>query len=326
MDHTLFNNLHSEGFISDESFTKIKQRHQTKLFSVHWEIKTILYLGIILLTSGLGILVYKNIDTIGHQAILAFIALICAGCFYYCFKHKAPFSKERVQSAKPFFDYVLLLGATMFIIFVGYLQYQYQVFGLHYGMATFIPMLVLFYIAYDFDHLGILNMAITNLAIWLGVSVTPKTLLAYGTFNSQNIIYTYIGFALLLLMLGWVTDRLALKKHFKFSYHHYGVHVSFIALLAAYFYNYNDAASMLWIVGLGLLAVLLYQNAYELKSFYFLVLIVLYSYAAASCLVIRMLIATADTGAIYLLFIYFILSAIGCVLLLRYLNRQLQNV
>ena len=325
MDHTLFDNLHREGLISDESFAKIKQRHQTNLFSVQWEIKTILYLGIILLTSGLGILVYKNIDTIGHQAILTFIALICGGCFYYCFKHKAPFNKEKVQSAKPFFDYVLLLGATMLIIFVGYLQYQYQVFGLHYGMATFIPMLVLFYIAYDFDHLGILNMAIANLAVWLGVSVTPKTLLAYGTFNSQNIIYTYIGFGLLLLMLGWLTDRLALKKHFKFSYHHYGVHVSFIALLAAYFYNYSNIASVGWIIALGLLAALLYRNAYQHKAFYFLVLIVLYAYFASSCIVVRMLIVVADIGAFYLLFIYFIGSAIGCIMLLRNLHHQLTH-
>jgi len=49
--------------------------------------------------------------------------------------------------------------------FIGYLQYQYSAFGTHYGMATLIPMLALFLIAYYFDHLGILSLAIANLAV-----------------------------------------------------------------------------------------------------------------------------------------------------------------
>ena len=75
----LFENLHADGLISDESFEKIKQK--SDLFSVHWEVKTLLYLGVLLLTSGLGLLIYENIDTIGHKVVLGLIALICTGCF-----------------------------------------------------------------------------------------------------------------------------------------------------------------------------------------------------------------------------------------------------
>jgi hypothetical protein len=249
VDYALFKQLHAEGTISDSSFEKIEQKHANPLFSVHWEVKTLLYLGILMLTTGLGVMVYKNIDTIGHQAILAFIALICTGCFVYCFKHKKPFSTAKVQAPNSFFDYLLLLGTLSFLIFVGYLQYQYTVFGTNYGMATFIPMLGLFYIAYDFDHMGILNMGITNLGIWMGVSVTPRQLLAYDTFNSQTIIFTYLGFGVILLIAGWLTGRFAFKNHFKFSYQHYGIHACFIALLAGYFFNYENPLSLLWLAG-----------------------------------------------------------------------------
>ena len=118
MNSELFSKLHEEGLLSESSYQKIKQREEIILFSLHWEIITLLYLGLLLLTGGLGILVYKNIDSIGHQAILFFIALICIGSFYFCFKNKLPFSAQRVASQHIGFDYLLLLSCLSFIIFI----------------------------------------------------------------------------------------------------------------------------------------------------------------------------------------------------------------
>ncbi|MES2807783.1 MAG: DUF2157 domain-containing protein [Bacteroidota bacterium] len=321
MDQHLLNKLHTEGTLSDESFAKIKQRETDGLYSVHWELKTLLYLGILALTTGLGITIYKNIDTIGHQAILVFIALIVIACFIYCFKRKLPFSKTKVQSPDTFFDYLLLLGTLCFLIFIGYLQFEYKVFGDRYGMATFIPMLVLFYIAYDFDHIGILNMAIANLGLWLGISVTPKKLLKLFDFDSQTLTYTYLGFGLLLLAFGWATKHFDIKKHFKFSYQHYGVHVSFIAMLSGYTVHYDNGFAWLWLMGVFALGYVIYRDAMEHHSFYFLLLTVLYSYIALSCLVMRGLMSS---GAIELIMMYFITSSIGLVSLLIYLNKKLK--
>jgi hypothetical protein len=326
MDHKLFKELYAEGLISEESFNKIEQRQIKPMFSVHWEVKTLIFIGIVLLTSGLGILVYKNIDTIGHQVILIFLALVCAGCFVYCFKHKKPFSKGRVPSPNTYFDYVLLLGTICFLIFTGYIQYQYNVFGNNYGMATFIPMLALFYIAYDFDHIGILNVAIANLALWMGVSVTPKQLLAARTFDSQTIIFTYIALGLILLTAGWLTGRFKFKDHFKFSYWHYGVHVSFISLLAGYFHNYDAGAiAVLWLFAQLILAAFIYYDALKQKSLYFLVITVLYSYVAISSLVVRLMTNIKNDSGFYLVAYYFIFSAVGLIFLLIQLNKKIKS-
>jgi len=49
--------------------------HETgKPFSLHWELKTLLYLGVLLLNLGLGYLIYDNIDNIGHNAVMVAIA------------------------------------------------------------------------------------------------------------------------------------------------------------------------------------------------------------------------------------------------------------
>lgn len=320
----LYKTLHAEGLISDESFDKFNQKQA--LFSVHWEIKTLLYLGVLLLTTGLGVLIYENIDTIGHQFVLLLFALICVGCFVYCFKTGAPFSTNKVKSPNTAFDYVLLLGCISFLTFVGYLQFEYKMFGTNYGLATWIPMLVLFFAAYYFDHMGILNMAIANLAIWMGVTVTPKQLLLNSDFNSKTIVYTYLLLGLLLLSGAYATQRVNFKKHFKFSYQHYGVHITFIALLAGYFLYYDSLAAFFWVLGVALLAFLIYKDADKNKSFYFLLLVILYSYITVSCLAVRFFIVTSGSGAIYLAPMYFIGSAIALIFLLINLNKKIKAV
>lgn len=316
-NYQIYEELHAEKLVSDDSYQKLRQRKNHPLLSVHWEVKTILYLGITLLTGGVGTLVYKNIDTIGHQVIIAFIALLTAGCFAYAFKHKKPYSRSRIETPNTFFDYVLLLGTLSFLILVGYLQYQYNIFGDHYGLATAIPMLALYYIAYDFDHIGILNMAIANLGVWMGVTATPRHLLAAGTFNSQSIIFTYLAFGLLLLAAAWCTQKFVVKKHFKFTYEHYGIHAASVALLAGYFFNYEAGLSFLWLLGALGLSVGIYFDSFKERSFYFALLAVLYGYVATSCLVFRLLSSDeVGEGIIMLGMMYMTLSAIGIIFLL----------
>jgi hypothetical protein len=320
-----YDTLHEEGLLSEESLQKINQHKKAPLFSVHWELKTLLYAGILMLTAGLGILVYENIDTIGHQFVLAFIALISIGSFAYCFKLKQPFDRKKVQSPNPIFNYTLLLGCISFVTFTGYLQYQYQAFGTNYGMATFVPMVVLFFVAYYFDHLGILSMAIANLALWMGVSVTPRELLTKYDFDNETIIYTYLILGVLLLVLGYASQKLDFKGHFKFSYHNYGVHVTFIILLAGYFHFYDSAAATLWMLGVFALAGFMYYDSYRNKSFYFLLLVILYSYFAISSLVARGLMHANGADGIYLMLLYFITSGAGLLILLMNLNKKIKS-
>ncbi|WP_042481197.1 DUF2157 domain-containing protein [Solitalea canadensis] len=335
MNNQLAEKLHAEGLINDASFSKINERNSNPLFSVHWELKSLLYIGVMLLSSGLGVLVYKNIDTIGHQAILAFIAMVCGTGFWYCFKKKAPFSTEKVNSPNSFFDYVLLLSCLTFLTFVGYLQYVYTVFGTNYGMATFIPMVVLFFVAYYFDHLGVLSLAITNLALWMGLSITPTRFLQDNDFDSERIIYTALLLGVILLFAAYFSERQNIKKHFKFTYQNFGLHITFIALLAGYFYyylsvyevelSYYQPFAFAWLLILGALAYLYYIDSVKSKSFYFLLIITLYSYIAISCLAVRVFMAMDDIGAVYMAFMYFIGSAVGIVLFLINVNKKLKS-
>lgn len=324
MDIDLFERLQKEGAISAESAEKVRTVTASRLFSIHWELKTILYLGVLLLSGGLGVLVYKNIDTIGHQVILLAIALACGGCFYYSFSHKLPFSREKVPAPNGLFDYILLLGCLLLLTFITYLQVQYNVFGTRYGAATFIPMLVLFFSAYYFDHLGVLSMAITNLAAWMGVTVTPLQLLSANDFSSYTLIHTGLVLGALLIVAALLSYKLKFKAHFSFTYSNFGTHVFLIANLAGMFAAY-DGLYGLWFLLLVAAVVFFYFQAIKQRSFYFVLIITLYAYIGLSFMIIRLLIEMSDESGIYAGLLYFIASGIGSIVLLINLNKKLKK-
>lgn len=326
MNIDLYKKLHTEGLISTQTLEKVVEKDKNPLFSLHWELKTLLYLGVTLLSTGLGILIYKNIDTIGHQFILLFIAAICTGSFFYCVKNRKPFSREKVKSPSSFYDYILLLGCLSLLSFLGYLQFQYHVFGDNYGLATFIPMLVLFYVAYEFDHIGVLSMGITNLAIWLGATITPFAMLSNGLYGSNPLIIPYLFLGLLLLAAAYLSERYNFKKHFKFTYQNFGVNISFIALFTGYFSFYEHPLSFLWLITVLLLAFILYRDALKNKSFYFLLLVILYAYTAISTLVVRVLFNIDSEAAFVTGLLYFIGSAIGLIIVLIQLNKKIKEI
>lgn len=324
MNGSIFEDLYIRGLLSEKSINKVRAYQVKAILSLFWELRTLLYLGIVMLSTGLGILVYKNIDTIGHQVILLFIAAITTGCFYWCNKNKLPFSMGKVDAPDAFFDYFVLLGSLSFLTFTGYLQYQYEVFGSRYGLATFIPMLVLFFIAYYFDHRGILSLAIANLAVWMGVTVTPKELIASADFDDLTFIYTYLSLGCILLLAAYLTVEANFKKHFFFSYHHYGIHVTFIALLCGYFY-FEYAFSLAWLIVLLVLALFVYKQSFRNKSFYFLMVAVLYAYIATGGFVVRSMIEMQGEDLWFFVFMYFVVSGIGLIMYLINANKEIKE-
>ncbi|MDO9375493.1 MAG: DUF2157 domain-containing protein [Ferruginibacter sp.] len=322
MEMKHFHRLHEEGAISTASYEKILAAGNSRQLSVHWELKTLLYLGVLLLSSGLGILVYKNIDTIGHQVILLFLALVCAGSFYYCNRNKKPFSFAKVSSPNAWFDYILLLGCCTFITFVAYLQFQYQVFGNRYGLATFFPTIILFFSAYYFDHLGVLSMAVTSFAGWLGLTITPLHVLEANDFNNLRIIYTGLFLGSLLLLVAWLTAKRKFKAHFEFTYTNFGLHLLLISCLAAMFYY--SGISLVWFLLIAGICYVYYLKATRDKSFYLLLVIAFYAYISFSYVFVQLISLGGSDAGIYLGFLYFIGSAIGMLVFLIMSHKKLK--
>jgi len=239
----------------------------------------------------------------------------------YCLKKSPGFTRQKNPVTKIWPDYILLLGCLLLLIFIAYIQFQYNVFGTRLGMATFIPMIILFVSAYYFDHIGVLSMAITNLAAWAGITVTPLHVLQDNDFSSTNIIYTGVALGAGLLGLAYISVLKNIKAHFAFTYKNFGANSLMICCLAGLF-----TINYFWFLLLAGVCAYLFMTAIREKSFYFIVITLLYAYIGISYMVIELLTNVGDIGSVYLGLIYFILSGIFLIRLLMNYNKQFKKI
>lgn len=306
----LVDTLTEKNIISEEQATQVKTSDLTQPFSIHWELRLLLYLGIMLLSTGLGFVIYENIDTIGHNILIALVALVCVGCFYYAFNHRKPFSWKELDETTNLDDFALLGGCLAFLTLEGYLQYQYSFLGTRYGLAAFLPAVLFFFCAYFFDHRGVLSMAITALASWIGISITPLRLLKNNDFNSQDIVITSILLGITLIIIGWFSIQKDLKKHFSFTYFVFGGNLTFIAALSGLF---TFDLKIIYGLIVGILACFSIVYARTKHSYLFLLMGIIYGYIAFTYTIFKILPDDIDP---FLFMLYFVLSGTGVVIFL----------
>ena len=317
---TLLQNLQEKGIISPEQSNVISEYEKTKPFSLHYELRTLLYLGITLLTGGLGVLVYQNLDTIGHEIIVALIAIITLVCFGFAFWKREPFTWLEIKNPHHFSDFMLLLGCTSFLILEGYLQFQYDLFGLKYGLVTFIPAILFFFSAYLYDHRGVLSMAITAFASWVGVNIAPLSVLEKNDFSTPNFLVTAIVLGIVLSGLGLISEYRNLKKHFSFTYLLLGSNLALIAALTGMF---NHPNWFIYALISLVLCVGLFLYARKTQSYIFLLIGTIYGYTALTYLLFK-LAGFIDEDFMYMFGLYyFLLSGVGVIVFLMKIKKIL---
>lgn len=307
--------LVNQGILSPDEQAKIAVFEQQKPFSLHWELRSVLYAGILLVSSGLGVLIYDNFDQIGHGALLGGMALLCVGCYAFAWHYRPPLTREQTQMSSPFGDYALVLGCLLFLSLEGYAQYQFNVFGTRYGLATLLPALLFLGLAYRFDHRGVLGMGLMALLSWIGVSVHPLTLHFKTNFFDQRVTFWAIGVSLVLIGAALMLAHQRLKAHFAYTYLSIAGNLLLIALLAGLF-NFESLRPV-FAAGLAGACFGLDRYARREQSFLFLLMSTVYGYIGLTYLLSFLDVST------YAVFFYFVVSGIGLIVYLSRYRRYL---
>ena len=307
--------LQAAGLLLPVQAAALAEAERTRPFSLHYELRALLYLGSTLLAGGLGVLVYENRDSLGHSVITALIAAAMLTCFAYAARHRPAFSWGAAPRTRVAADYLLLLGCLLFLVLEGYVQVQYGVFGTRYGLATLLPTVLFMLLAYRYDHQGVLGLGLTALGAWVGVSVAPLAVLR-GAFASQLLAGPALGLGWALVAAGLASERWRLKPHFAFTYLLLGSNLAGLAGLH-FFFERTGLAAAGWLLVVLALGVGLTWYARRTQSYLFLLLGVAYSYVVVTAGLVRLLVAGgAEEGLVVLGMLYFPLSLLGIVLLL----------
>jgi hypothetical protein len=315
----VLNELTQEGILSAVQQKKLTEIEQKRPFSLHWELRSMLYIGILLLSSGVGLLVYDNFDQIGHTALLVAIAAACAGCFFVAWRYRPNWTTAQTQSRSAFGDYARILACLLFLTLEGYAQYAYNVFGTRYGLVTLSPALLFLPLAYRFDHRGVLGMALTALISWVGVTVRPLELYFKTNFFEQDTVLSAIGLAIVLIGAALTLERQRIKPHFTYTYLVMAGNLLMVALLGGLF---NFEGVRIWFA-LGLAVACVAINRYRSvgntqpgQAFLFVLMSVIYGYIGLTYLFFHYL-SFANDDVYYW---YFIVTGIALV---YYLMNQL---
>jgi hypothetical protein len=316
------NKLFARNLINKEQMDQIAAYRDLNVFSLHTELKLFLYLSVLLFTSGIGILIYENIDSIGHIAILSLLLIVTVICFYFSFKNAPRFQKQQTNFENPLFDYLILAAMLLSCIFIGYLQYQYTTFGTHYDLATLIPTVIGFFCAYYFDNKSILAVAITGLAAYIGLSVSPQALLNNDFYQTESLSYSAIGLGISLVVWSLYSAKIDLKKHFNLVFLTFALHLISISCINKLFEPYWG----IFIILLSGSSYYFYKTSQQINSVSLFVFTVLYAYFGFNFLLFK-IIELIDIEDLlvpfsFLVPFYFIGSIILFIRLIKKFNKK----
>lgn len=307
--------LFEKGLITEEQFRKIDSIHSGAIFSVFYELRTLLYLGVILFTTGAGVLIYQNIGELGHLLSIITLSVITAVCFWYVITRGRPYSNLQVEPPNAYYDYVLLLGALLFVSIQGYIQFQYETFTELLEWNTLITAVFFFFLAYRFDHLGILSLAVTAFASFWGLRVSTQKWYSFNFLEEGHLHITAIVFASLLALAAMFLERRAIKQHFTFTYLFFCCLIFFSGALGGLFIGnqYNIVYALIIYAGCALA----WMQAQRSKSFVFLIFVFVSGYIVTTYLLFEYLFSDSPLAVFY----YFLISCGGIVyLIIRYRN------
>ena len=279
--------LMDKNLISEQQNLEIQKYKSLKIFSLHNELRFLLYLSILLFTSGIGILIYKNIDTIGHSIILGLIFIVTVLSYYFCYKQSTGFQYEEIFFKNPVFDYLVLLGTILSCTFVGYLQFQYHVFGTTFGISALVGSTIAFASAYYFDNKSALSIAITGLATSIGIQITPQTLIKNEIYSNTNLIFSGLILGSILILWTMYSDKIKLKKHFKLVFLTFALHLCSICIIAGLLTKFNDVMFSIWFVFVPILCGSVYyfnKVSSEISSVSLFVFNLIYGYIGINIL------------------------------------------
>ncbi len=204
--------LRAERVLSEPQAARFARVARREVVSVRIELRLLLYLGVVLLTSGVGLLVAQHHDAIGPVAIAATLALAGAGCLAWIARTSPPFSWGEVEVPSVAFDYVLLLGCLLLAADLGYVEAQFTVLGPRWPYHLLVVGMLEMLAAYRWDSRVVLGLSLTTLAAWRGVSVT---LHALGARASDDLRVNAIVIGLVYVVLAALAVRLDRKAHFE---------------------------------------------------------------------------------------------------------------
>jgi Predicted membrane protein (DUF2157) len=218
-------------------------------FSIFQELRVALYASVAAITSGVAILLAKNLDRIGPLTVILALAVVAAACYGTAWR-----TRRRGETRSLGGDYVLLLGALLLSADVGYAESQFHWLGSHWSWHLLILAALHAATAYVLNSRLVLSASLATLAGWFGVEGNWSALLQIdgtpGRAGVQAIVYGGV-------VLAWreVHRHLRGNPAFLFVFENFAANAGFCGALALCFTGETRLAGLAVLMSFALASI-----------------------------------------------------------------------
>ena len=187
-----------------------------ELVSVRAELRTALYLGVLLFLAGVSLLAKENFERIGPFGIACGLTLAATGALFWVVRRGPAFSWGVEESPHLAFDYILLLGVLLVGADLAYVEWQFTPLGAQWSWHLFFMALFTGAMAVRYDSRVLWSLALSTFAAWRGLAVTARaaTTVLFGE-ASVAVRWNALVCGLAFVALGALAKRFDRKAHFE---------------------------------------------------------------------------------------------------------------
>jgi hypothetical protein len=254
--------LRTDGVLSEAQASALRPAARRDIVSIRAELNTLLYAGVLLAVSGVGLFLKIHHDRIGPTAIASLIAAASAACFVFVFRRSPLFSWGAAASSHVAADYLLLLGVLLAGSDLAYLETQFRFLGPEWPYHLLVLSALAFVAAYRFDSRVVLSLALSSFAAWRGLS-TRFPFEARTTGGIAEARWNALLTGALFLVAALVSVRSRRKAHFEGVYAGFGWLLLFGGLLSGVFAS--GEGWLLWAAAAFVAAVAVVVFAYRMR-------------------------------------------------------------
>lgn len=305
--------LNNDGVLTDEQYRMLWDIHLKKRFSLYYELRTCVYVGVLFILAGLGLTIKQYFIQLGDIAIITFLSVSTLAAFIYCFMKGDAYSPDEAAAPNLALDFILFFGCTAYSLNIAYIETQFHILADLWVNYLLVSAGLFLYLAYRFDSRLVLSLALSTLAAWFGFKLYDPLI----HFQEYHRLYA-IAYALIVFAVGISLYRSAIKRHFLDIYLNFSAHFIFIALISG-IVQYKIFSLYFFALVASCITAAIY--AIHARRFLYILYAILYGYVGLSIIAVDVLHHDGEG----FLFIYFILSSMGVVGLLYFLSRRFKE-
>lgn len=284
--------LRGRGVLEDATAARLIARERRDSFSIYPELRTLTWLAVMAIVTGVGILVAHHIDEIGPLTLAIVIGAASAACYAWAWTHR--------REPALLDEYLLLLASLLLSADVGYIEHEFHLLGDAWNRHLLLLAIAHAVVAYLFESRTVLALSIGALAAYLGIDRHPEALWSSGAAVAMR------GFVCAAIVLAWreIDRRYRPQTTFGEVFAHFAANLAFWGALILAF---RDETMLLGVVLVLAIAAAVTFHAFRSGSEAFLLYAYLYAVIAADRFIVHFL------GDDALSMLYLIVSTIAAI-------------